>query len=182
MGTLTFSDAANMASPTIWYGSVYYADDNEIWLYSGTYGGVYLGSNFAYSNGAVIGVTLTSYIQARNITVDYFGNLTYTEMYRGEGFSLPAQTAYNYAQVATDASGFMRYAMPGADIVIGSAHSDVLAGFNSNDSLDGRGEMTLPFIQVSKTNTASQKMVIPTSSQTVFLTEMVLTHCLTLNL
>ncbi len=139
MGTLTFSDAANMASPTIWYGSVYYADDNEIWLYSGTYGGVYLGSNFTYSNGAVIGGTLTSYIQARNVAVDYFGNLTYTEMYRGEGFSLSAQTAYNYIQVARDASGFMRYAMSGADVVVGSAYNDVLAGFNSNDSLDGRG-------------------------------------------
>jgi len=139
MGTLTFSDAANMASPTIWYGTVYYADDNEIWLYNGNYGGVYLGSNFTYSNGAVVGGTLTSYIQARNVAVDYFGNLTYTEMYRGEGFSLSAQTAYYYIQVARDAGGFMRYAMSGADIVNGSASADVLAGFGGNDFLDGRG-------------------------------------------
>ena len=139
MGTLTFSDAANMASPTIWYGSVYYADDNEIWLYNGTYGGVYLGSNFTYSNQSVIGGTLTGYVQARNVSVDYYGNLTYTEMYRAEGFALSAQTAYYYIQVARDPSGFMTYAMSGADVVYGSSYNDVLAGFNGNDSLDGRG-------------------------------------------
>lgn len=139
MGTLTFSDAANMAAPTIWYGTVYYADDNEIWLYNGTFGGVYLGSNFTYSNGAVVGGTLSSYIQARNVAVNNLGNLTYTEMYRGEGFSLSAQTAYYYIQVARDAGGFMRYAMSGTDIINGSAYADVLAGFNGNDSIDGRG-------------------------------------------
>lgn len=138
MGTLTFSDAANMASPSIWYGSVYYADDNEIWLYNGTYGGVYLGSNFTYSGTSVVGGTLTGYVQARNVAVDYYGNLTYTETYRAEGFALSAQTAYYYVQIARDPSGFMKYAMSASDIVYGSAYNDVIAGFNGNDSLDGR--------------------------------------------
>jgi len=122
MGTVTFSDVGNMGSPTIWYGSVYYADDNEIWLYNGTYGAIYTGYNFTYSNGALVGGTLTGYIQARNISTDYYGNVTgYTEMYRGEGFSIPAATAYYYIQTAKDALGFIEYTMSGGDIIKGSA-------------------------------------------------------------
>ncbi len=119
MGTVTFSDAGDMGSPTIWYGSVSYADDNEIWLYNGTYGAIYTGYNFTYSNGALVGGTLTGYIQARNISTDYYGNITgYTVMYRGEGFSIPAATAYYYIQTAKDAWSFMEYAMSGGDTMI----------------------------------------------------------------
>ena len=126
-----------MASPTIWYGSVYYADDNEIWLYNGTYGAIYTGYNFTYSNGAVVGGTLTGYIQARNISTNNLGTLTYTEMYSGEGFSASAATAYYYIQTAKDPSGFLTYVMSEADIINGSLYNDVLIGFSGNDTIYG---------------------------------------------
>ena len=133
MGTVTFQAPAEMNYPSIWYGDLYYYDNNYIVLWEGYggRGGIYIG-NFRFNQSGVSGGTLTGYLQATNVTsLD-----NYTEEYSATGFSASAKTAYNLIQ-SGNAEGFQSWVLSKNDTINGSAYSDYIKGYAGNDLIYG---------------------------------------------
>jgi serralysin len=134
MGTVTFARAAQMNNPYIWYGTVYEATSSRIVLSDGYHGGIYIGNNFTFSNNLLTGGTLTSYIQAVDVSYSY--TLSYTPDFAATGFNHDAVTANNFLRNG-NAIGFQQYILSGNDVLDGSDYSDYIIGYAGNDTILG---------------------------------------------
>ncbi len=126
MSNVHFNQAANMATPSIFYGSVTNATSSSITINdlmgkSGTYYG-----SFTYSGNNLAGGTVTSYQSYNNYSL----SATVT------GISVDALILKSYLD-SGNALGLYQYVLSGNDQITGSSGADSLLGFDGNDTLIG---------------------------------------------
>ena len=126
MATVNFYQAVNMATPSIFYGTVTNATSNSITIndYMGK-SGTYTGS-FSYSGNNLAGGTVTGY----QSYINYSLSATVTRL------SVNALTLKSYLDTG-NALGLYQYALSGNDQITGSSGADTLLGFDGNDTLIG---------------------------------------------
>lgn len=127
MATLSAQTQVNMASASIFYGTITSYDATHIAISNGYYTGVYLGS-FYYDAWGLTGGTLTGYRY-------YEGGVLKATV---SGASANAVTYANYLD-ANNLQGALSYVFRSADTMNGSAYSDVLLGYGGNDVIRGNG-------------------------------------------